>query len=106
MENYILDSFIKKYGINIINTAKEMVTKEIEDNNSFISFSDDYFLYIFEVAFFEFCGIKTDKIPYFINRMNTNTYSPSVQFSKIRKIHNSSIIYIKKILDSGTPLLT
>lgn len=103
MENYILNSFIKKYGMNVINDAKKMMKKEIENNQSSIIFNDDYFLYIFQIAFFEFCGIKTNKIPYFITRMSNSDYSPDAQFSQIRQIHSSSIDFIKSFLDSGTP---
>jgi len=99
MENYIINFFIKNYGLSIINHLKNIIKKEIENSKFPISFSENYFLYIFQFAFFEFCGIKSNEIPFLINKMSDKNYYPNISFSELKSIHSSSIELIKNYLN-------
>lgn len=105
MNNYFFDLFIKKHGIDTFNYIIDMIKKEVANYNISTSLDSNYFLYVFEIAFFEFCDIPTEKIPLFINKFDDKSFSFDIPFSEIRKTHNHSIEYIKKLFVKLPPQL-
>lgn len=103
MNNHFFDAFIQKHGIDTFNYIIDMIKKEADICKFSTSIDDNYFIYIFEIAFFEFCGIETDKIPIFINHFTGKLFSSDISFSKFREVHNNSIEYIKKLFEDVSP---
>lgn len=100
MENFIVNSFIKKYGNETFLEIKSIIEKEIDISKKDIIYSDKYIQYIFEFAAYEFCGIAFNKIELMINKMG-NTYVPNIPINEMYKIHMESIKKIQKYLKDG-----
>ena len=58
----------------------------------------DYLIYIFEIAFFKYCGVHIQKIPFIIKQMG-NEYIPIINFNDLVEIHKKSINFIIKSLE-------
>lgn len=100
MENFIVNSFIKKYGNENFLEIKNMIKEEIDTSNKNIVYNDTYIQYIFEFAAYEYCGIAFDKIELMINKMG-NTYVPNMPINEMYKTHIKSIKKIQKYLKEG-----
>ena len=99
MENFIVNTFIKKYGNQAFFEIKALIKKELKTNN--ITFDNDkYIQYLFEFATYEYCGIEFNKIELMIKKMG-NTYIPNIPISKFYEIHKKSIQKIQKYLKEG-----
>lgn len=100
MENFIVDSFIKKYGKQTFSEIKTIIKAELEKNNISTNFDDNYVQYIFEIAAYEYCGIEKNKIALMINKMG-NTFVPTISIEDLKNIHNNSILKIQNYLNEG-----
>ena len=100
MENFIVNSFIKKYGNETFTEIKNMIKSEIDTSNKNIDYNDKYIQYIFEFAAYEYCGIEFNKIELMINKMG-NSYVPTISINELYKIHKNSIIKIQEYLKKG-----
>lgn len=102
-----MNAFFRNYMSNLsdefLSKSQSMIKFEIKQNNSKVPFSNDYFLYIFQIAFFEFCGIPKKEIPFFIQKINYSNYFPNIQFAKLRKMHSDSIKFISDYLNENFP---
>ena len=92
MHKTLFYSFIKKIGETSFNKIKNRITIELSNNISISKCSsyEDYLIYIFEIAFFKYCGVKIEKIPFIINQM-VNDYIPVIPFNDFIDIHQVSI---------------
>lgn len=101
--NAFFRNYISNLSDDFLSKSQSMVKSEIKQNNSKVPFSNDYFLYIFQIAFFEFCGIPKKEIPFFIRKINYSDSFPSIQFAKLKKMHSDSIQFIYDYLDKNFP---
>ena len=100
MENFIVNSFIEKYGNETFNEIKNIIKSEIDTNNKNIDYNDKYIQYLFEFAAYEYCGIEFNKIELMINKMG-NPYVPNIPINELYKIHKNSIQKIQEYLKKG-----
>ncbi len=89
------DFFIKKIDKENFDNIKDKIKDEVEKSVLNIQCDDNYYLYIFEIAFFDYVGIAKKDIGNIISKMS-NIPNPNVSVRKLITIHKQSIEILKK----------